>query len=187
MKGALLCGGTSSRMGRDKATLPLGGRPMGLWVTDAMRAGGLSEIVALGETTLPLEVIADERPHSGPLGALIGAVEALGEVFVAPCDAPQLTGSLVRTITRVASEKPEADAVLALTSRIEPLLGIYRPSALSALRALAACDRASAGPRHALGQLDVAEVGVGELLNVNTEHDLAAVERSLVSTTGASA
>ena len=39
--GAIFCGGKSSRMGRDKASLELSGRPMVQWAAAAMSAAGL--------------------------------------------------------------------------------------------------------------------------------------------------
>ncbi len=185
MIGALLCGGNSSRMGRDKATASLAGKPMGMWVVEALLAGGLREVVALGATELPLDVIADVQPKAGPLGALIGAIETLGEVFVAPCDVPLLRGDAVRDLIVTANQQPHADAVLARTDRTEPLVGIYRPAALDALRAQRDRPDTRAGPRHALDNLEVVTATTGDLANVNTADDLAAAKRQLAATAGA--
>ena len=68
--GAVLCGGASSRMGRDKATMDLRGRPMAQWVVDAMKDAGATTVVALGDRPdLELPVLVDREPGSGPLGA----------------------------------------------------------------------------------------------------------------------
>ena len=47
--GAVLCGGASNRMGEDKATLELLGRPMVQWVVEAMKQAGAETVVALGD------------------------------------------------------------------------------------------------------------------------------------------
>lgn len=170
-------------MGRDKATMPICGKPMGMWVAEALGAGCMRPVLALGETELPLEVLADASPGTGPLGALIGAIELCDEVFVAPCDVPQLTAALAISIRVTAHQHREADAVLAETDRVEPLIGIYRPSALQVLWPLARAGVTKVGPRHALSKLNVVTVPIGELTNVNTLDDVAAVETQLAQAT----
>ena len=46
--GAVLTGGRSSRMGRDKATLPVDGVPMAARVADALRRAGAEPVLAVG-------------------------------------------------------------------------------------------------------------------------------------------
>src|SRR5438045_3278547 len=46
--GAILAGGSSSRMGTDKALVEVDGRPMALHVADALRAGGAEVVVLVG-------------------------------------------------------------------------------------------------------------------------------------------
>ncbi|MGH9084822.1 MAG: NTP transferase domain-containing protein, partial [Acidimicrobiales bacterium] len=43
-----MCGGSSTRMGRDKATLEVGGVAMAVRVADALRAAGADEVRAIG-------------------------------------------------------------------------------------------------------------------------------------------
>ncbi|MBU6317480.1 MAG: NTP transferase domain-containing protein, partial [Acidobacteria bacterium] len=73
--GAVLCGGRSSRMGRDKALVPHRGIPMVRSVADALTAGGCSEVVAVGGDTVGLgtlgfDVTPDLHPGEGPLGGV---------------------------------------------------------------------------------------------------------------------
>jgi molybdenum cofactor guanylyltransferase len=83
---AVLCGGASRRMGRDKALLVVDGDPMVLRVAAAARSAGAAQIVAVGGDAAGLRaalaghdvgVRADRFPGEGPLG---GLVTALGEV-----------------------------------------------------------------------------------------------------------
>lgn len=99
--GAVLCGGASRRMGRDKALLEIDGQPMFLRVADAARAAGAAEIVTVGgdlssfwprSATHPQlsasRTVADRYPGEGPLGGVLTALGESGDavVFVVACD-----------------------------------------------------------------------------------------------------
>lgn len=76
MIGVILAGGESTRMGRDKASVEVGGRTMLEWVTAAVTAAGLEPVVA-GREESPggVEAFADPgMPHRGPLAGLVGAM-----------------------------------------------------------------------------------------------------------------
>ncbi|MEY4339679.1 MAG: hypothetical protein RLZ14_1529, partial [Actinomycetota bacterium] len=60
-------------MGRDKATLPFRGVPMGARVAAALRGAGCEPVVAVGGgeallAPLGLEVVPDLVPGIGPIG-----------------------------------------------------------------------------------------------------------------------
>lgn len=91
--GVVLCGGSSSRMGRDKALLEVGGVPMALRVAKALGAAGAAEVIAVGGdvpslASLGLATRADDRPGEGPLAATITALSAAAHplVMVTACD-----------------------------------------------------------------------------------------------------
>ncbi|MFP3914645.1 MAG: molybdenum cofactor guanylyltransferase, partial [Actinomycetota bacterium] len=76
MNGVILAGGRSRRMGTDKATYAVAGRPMLDWVAAAM-GQACDRVVVAGhqQETGGLEVIADPgRPHRGPLAGLVAAL-----------------------------------------------------------------------------------------------------------------
>lgn len=91
--GAVLCGGASRRMGRDKALLPVDGRAMAARVAEALAAAGADEVLAVGGdgpalVALGLDHRPDDHPGDGPLPATITALRAAGEprVLVVSCD-----------------------------------------------------------------------------------------------------
>ena len=139
--GAVLCGGRSTRMGRDKAFVEIDGVPMARRVADALVSAGCSPVVAIGGdadglATLGLPVVADGWPGEGPVG---GVRTALGEfpdaaaVVVVACDTPWLEGSAVAALVRALLDDPVAMVAVAHTDRVEPLCASWRPSALSAV------------------------------------------------------
>ncbi|HAF68664.1 MAG TPA: hypothetical protein DCX77_03810 [Acidimicrobiaceae bacterium] len=166
--GAILCGGRSTRMGQDKASLRLSGRPMVEWVAGAMREAGVEPIVALGgKSSIALPIVPDELEQQGPLHVLINAVEQLGDILVCPCDVPLVSAQLFRSvlIAGAASERP---VVLAESDRLQPLIGLYKKSSAELLRS--AFDRGERGPKMALKEGDflVVRATPEETQNINT-------------------
>ncbi|MBO7747444.1 molybdenum cofactor guanylyltransferase [Paenibacillus sp. MWE-103] len=119
--GILLAGGRSSRMGRNKALLPVGGKPLLRHAAEAMLALGLRRVVvACGPAEragdygpllagLPGEIgfAADRFPDSGPLAGLHAALTAMpapGYGFAMACDMPALSAPLLARLLRAVGE-----------------------------------------------------------------------------------
>lgn len=86
----ILAGGLSSRMGRDKARLRLGGRPLLAWVRAAARATGW-----------PVRVIRrDLVPRCGPVGGVWTAFQRsqAERLMFLSCDMPFVTLELIRAV-----------------------------------------------------------------------------------------
>lgn len=75
-------------MGRDKATLRLGGVAMAVRVADAARAAGAEEVTCVGAPVEGVAVVGDDHPGEGPLGAVLTALRWAGAraVLVLGCD-----------------------------------------------------------------------------------------------------
>jgi len=101
--GFVLAGGASSRMGRDKAQLVFGGKPLVERTLAILREAGLTATIAGARG--PLEqlahfgpVIADAEPGLGPLGGICTALASTSArlaVFLT-VDAPFLPFGLIR-------------------------------------------------------------------------------------------
>ncbi|MCU1501346.1 MAG: putative molybdenum cofactor biosynthesis protein [Ilumatobacteraceae bacterium] len=201
--GAVLCGGRSTRMGRDKATLEVDGEAMAAHVADALRAAGCDPIVAIGGdaramAALGLEPVTDLYPGDGPLGGIITALGALAEpttsapqtwvhgegvasvdaavdaVVVVSCDLPWLTAT---TIQRVIAGLGEHDVAVAHGERREPLCAVWRPTCLGRLRA--GFDDGRRAVHGAIDGLDAVDVPVDppSVRNVNTPDDVREASR----------
>jgi molybdopterin-guanine dinucleotide biosynthesis protein A len=178
--GAVLTGGASRRMGRDKATqVELGGQPLAARLAGTLRAAGAAEVLAIGGdlgalAALGLDARADQHPGEGPLGGIITAlVEAAHPlVVVVACDLASLDAPSVATLVDVASNAA-SDAVLARADRLQPLCGAWWSG-----RCRPALERAFAGGeravQRALAELAIVEVTLPaeSVRNVNRLEDL---------------
>jgi molybdopterin-guanine dinucleotide biosynthesis protein A len=151
---AVLAGGASRRMGRDKATLRVGGVELASLVLAA--AAQVADPVVLvapeGHPARRVGAPAVADPGLGPLAALAAALDALDadHVLVLAADHPGLRVSLLAHLVALAGE---ADAVACRRGpRLEPLVAVYRRAP-----ALAAARSRLAGPpggHSLLGLLD---------------------------------
>jgi molybdopterin-guanine dinucleotide biosynthesis protein A len=172
--GAILAGGDSSRMGRNKSRLVVDGASFLERIHNTM-AGVFTEVIVCGGSDVPPDgvLIADEHPGQGPLGGLLSALLiARGRpVFVTTVDMPIVTPEAVRAIA-----EPE---VTGSTVRIalvggedQPLFGVYGPDVQPIARAVFEAGGRSA--KSVIDEIDgVTRIGVGAstLFNVNTAAD----------------
>jgi molybdenum cofactor guanylyltransferase len=135
---AVLAGGASRRMGRDKATLAVGGVELAsLALAAAARVAHPVVLVAPeGHPARRVAAPAVADPGLGPLAALAAALDALEaeHVLVLAGDHP---GLRVELLARLVALAGEAEAVACRRGpRLEPLVAVYeRAPALAAARA----------------------------------------------------
>jgi molybdopterin-guanine dinucleotide biosynthesis protein A len=170
----VLAGGLSRRMGRPKALVPLGGRPLIAWPLAAAAAAGLDAVVVAkpGSALPPLEVPVWDEPEapSHPLTGLVAALERAGGPVVAlACDMPFVSPGLIARLA--AAKGVAAPAGEAFPAR-------YEPSALPVLRAGLARE---AAVRAVLAELRAAPVEAApeELVGINDPAALARAEAAL--------
>ena len=143
---AILAGGRSGRMGRDKSLLPFLGKPLVLRVVERLRS--LTEDVILTTDRpadyafLGVRCVPDLEPGRGALGGLYTSLKAAGTPLVAvtACDMPFASLRLFET-ERDLLLQTGADVVIPETEHgLEPLHAVYRretclPSVEAALNA----------------------------------------------------
>ena len=130
VEAAILMGGTSSRMGRDKVTLVVDGVPLVERVADALgQCVERVRLVARPGTRAPLalEVIEDAHETRAPLvgvAAALRACEASG-VLIAACDQPHIEPRLVLALLALFGTEPGPEIVAPRGPRgPEPLLAV---------------------------------------------------------------
>ena len=120
-RGFVLTGGKSSRMGRDKALMEVGGRPLVLHVTDAV-AQVVSSVTLVGSRakygSLGLPVVEDLLPGQGPLSGIHAALKESRAPLnlVLGCDMPFLSAPFLEMLVMVAAV---ADAQATVTESTE--------------------------------------------------------------------
>src|SRR4030042_222729 len=102
--GAILAGGFSRRLGQDKAALQLGGKPLALWVHEALAplVGDCWLITnqPLAHLAFGLPLMTDLRPCQGPAGGLLTALFSARTpwVLAAAVDNPFLAPALLTAL-----------------------------------------------------------------------------------------
>jgi molybdopterin-guanine dinucleotide biosynthesis protein A len=188
--GAVLAGGASSRLGRDKALVELAGLTLVERAANALRRSGAGPLAVIGGdeqrlASLGLSVIRDGWPGRGPLGGILTAFawSPLPVIAVLACDLPFVGPSVVEALAE-ALDRTGADAAVAHTTGREPLCALWRIERCEAAM-LAAFTAGERAVHRAAAQLVLCEVPVDRslLLNVNTEDELAAAEARLAGPT----
>jgi molybdenum cofactor guanylyltransferase len=201
--GIVLAGGKSSRMGGDKALVPLGGRPLLAYVIERL-APQVTEIVLnanddpgrFGEFGLPL--VADRL--DGQLGPLAGIHAGLAWteanrpesrfVITVAADTPFFPADLVSRLC-AATDKANSTIVVARSeSGVHPVFGLWPVSLAPHLE-----DSLNRGARKALDfvtahqakevrfpPVDVGGKAVDPFFNINRPEDLAEAEALLSAT-----
>lgn len=137
--GVILVGGKSSRIGREKAFLPVGGVPVFERVLDVLRKH-LEKVILVGDrperfAKYGLPIYPDIYAGSS-LGGLYTGLHVSGThyVFVAPCDLPFASGGLLQYLV---SLREGYDVVVPMTSGYpEPLFALYSKDCLNPMREL---------------------------------------------------
>jgi molybdenum cofactor guanylyltransferase len=163
--GAVLAGGSSRRMGRDKAFIRRGGTTMVERAAAAMIGGGVGQVVVVGGdldrvSDLGLVGVADRYPGAGPLGAIITALEHLRAdiVVVLACDHLDPDPEAVRTIIAAVGAY---DAVVPVSDGTEQWLhSAWRSVVLPKL--VGAYDRGARAPRELATELTVNRLTGGD-------------------------
>jgi molybdenum cofactor guanylyltransferase len=178
--GAILTGGASRRMGRDKPFVDVDGTQMVVRVAGALRAAGCDPVLAIGGdiarlAAAGLDSITDRWPGEGPLGGIITALhQTTTPIVVVATDVPWLDGATIdRLVAALTSgEAIAADVVVATSPRLEPLCALWLPRALPKLAA--SFGRGERAVHRALDELNVITVDVdgAALVNVNQPEDL---------------
>jgi molybdopterin-guanine dinucleotide biosynthesis protein A len=137
--GAILAGGAGLRIGGQKPTVELDGKPLIAYPLEAVgQVLNKVAILAKAGTSLPsLSRVAVWIEPESPRHPLVGITQALAlaggrPVLVCPADMPFVTPELVRRL--VKADPGRSPAVVACAQgRMQALLGCYQPRALDLL------------------------------------------------------
>ena len=183
--GAILTGGRSTRMGRDKAFVPIEGVYMVVRVATALGDGGVDPIIAIGGDRLRIAAngiasVADDWPGEGPLGGIITAMTFCSTpwVFVVACDLAMLSAPTIRRLCAAAAHSSDdgdlVDVVVAQTDRLQPLCAVWRRTEEVIATLAEAFEAGERSVQGGLARLRVMGLAVeaSELSNFNAPQDL---------------
>ena len=183
MVGAILAGGSARRLGGvAKGLIEVGGERMIDRVARALREVTERIVVVSSNAGASgwlagTEVVPDEEPGSGPMGGIASALRATrGDVLAVPWDSAFVRSALLGPL--VTAEIGNDVVLWSLPSGTEPLIGLYRQSALPTIdTALARGERRARDIVSLLHVRALTELPHGcsaeSFFSVNTPEDLA--------------
>ncbi|MBB3607665.1 molybdenum cofactor guanylyltransferase MobA [Rhizobium sp. BK602] len=197
----LLAGGRSSRMGLNKALVPLGGRRLLTRVAERIGQRQKAPVALNADADFPdpagLPLIPDTLP--GKLGPLAGVLAAMRQatahhplathIVTVPIDSPFFPLDLVTRLAEAIEGRDEI-AIAASLGREHPVFGLWPISIADDLETWIRADEKRRVrdflARHPLRTVDfpVMDTPIGALdpfFNINTPDELAAAERWLAA------
>ena len=175
MSAAVLCGGASRRMGRDKSQVELDGETLLRRALRQLRTVADPAIVASGGRPIEVPdgvvVVADATAGSGPLGGVVAALRASPHRLcaVVAVDMPGVRPALLRSLADACEDD---DAVVPLSTRgPEPLHAVYARSILSVAEPM--LGGADTSMRALLGRARVRFVDVAALAGAGVAAEFA--------------
>ena len=159
---AILAGGQSRRMGRDKAFLPVGGRPVIERVIESVTPLSddvtiitnapdnyrpyLSSYGGFADALPAFRMVNDVYPGKGSLGGIYTAIHvaSYSHCLVVACDMPFLNTGLLRHLMALAHD---FDVVIPRTDEFpETMHAIYGKGCLSPIKRLLLADKLTGAP-----------------------------------------
>ncbi|MFQ5657831.1 MAG: molybdenum cofactor guanylyltransferase [Candidatus Methylomirabilales bacterium] len=187
ISGVILAGGKSTRMGRNKAVLEIGGKRLIDRLVDGLQ-GIFPEVIIVANTPglydyLGVRVVPDLIPGKGSLGGIYTAAAEASHpwAYVMACDMPFFNSPLIRYL---ASLTTDWDAVVPYTDDWEPLYALYAKACLPAMERLVRSDDLKISrffPSVRVRRVDRAEIRPYDpqglsLFNMNTPEEFARAE-----------
>ncbi|SVB47901.1 uncharacterized protein METZ01_LOCUS200755 [marine metagenome] len=141
--GAVLAGGTSTRMGSNKALIEINGEPMVSKVAGSLNRAGVMNLKIVGGdskafTFLGHECLADEYPGEGPLGGIITALnyfknKGKKHVLVVACDLPNISTDLISKMVENSLKNPKSVVVPLVEGHLQWMHVLWPTGVLSTL------------------------------------------------------
>lgn len=125
VEAVILTGGASSRMGTDKASMPILGQPQASRILAQLNTR-CQNVTSIGRAPIRNEVFVEDLvQYAGPLVALSQFQPSKKLIVVLSCDIPLFD---VRVIDQLLDRLTSSDDVvlICLNGRIQPLIGVYK-------------------------------------------------------------
>ena len=186
IKGLVLTGGKSTRMGTDKSELNYHGKPQKLVVKELLENVGLKTYYSVqrnnANTDESLEEIHDTFFNLGPFGGICSAFQKdpNSAWIVFATDLPFVNEHLVKLLLEKRNPAKVATAIKGKGKQFpEPLITIYEPKAYPVL--LQYLAQGYSCPRKMLinSEVEIVEVDDDLIRNINTPEEFQAVKKEI--------
>ncbi len=173
--GLVLAGGGSRRMGRDKARLPIKGKPLSDIMANTLRAAGCEPVLISGPGG-----IKDIYPGQGPLAGIHAAFDHLGKaeaMVIVPVDMPALSADSLKALM-----DEDGEAVL-YEGQSLPLKLVNAPHIRQRLETILSEEGGDWSIRNFVRglnalTLEAAGLNARERINLNTPDDVKILEQA---------
>ncbi|MDO4458785.1 MAG: molybdenum cofactor guanylyltransferase [Clostridia bacterium] len=175
--GLILAGGYSSRMGKNKAELPIKDSTFICHMVEKFRKIEIEDIIISGYELKGFTSVNDIYPHRGPMSGIHAGLNASKNdaVLVLAVDTPLVPESLLEELI-IHHEKNKADITIVRHKGInEPLIGIYSKALLPLCEEILQGERTSMKELMKSSTVDFLDYEGDEnlLMNFNTPEEYA--------------
>ena len=157
----ILCGGKSSRMGRDKGSMIIQDKPMIkhilttlnhqineaiIVLNDQKRIGKYNEFINPKDYTYTIKFVEDKIKDKGPMSGIMTGLSQISSNYalILPCDSPYISKNYINTIFNENNEKYQAIVPYHNNENklktSEPLHSIYHKSIIPEIEELISKD-----------------------------------------------
>lgn len=182
IKGLVLIGGKSTRMGTDKSQLDYHGKPQKEFVKELLEANGIETFYSVSKDEGNSKEISDVFSNVGPLGGICSAFQkdSHSAWFVLATDLPFVNDSLIKLVLEKRNPSKMATTVKGMNKdSLEPLIAIYEPTIYPVLKQ--SLEEGNFSPLKILTNLEVEIVEVEDewIENVNTLEEVEVAKEKL--------
>lgn len=183
IKGLVLVGGKSTRMGTDKSELNYFGKPQKKHVKELLENNNLETFYSVQESSNENE-ISDKFINLGPFGGICSAFQKdpNSAWFVLATDVPFVNEEIIQLLLKHRNPSKVATAIKGkIKEFVEPLITIYEPKAYPIL--LQYLAQGYSCPRKMLINSDVEIVEIDDdfIRNINTPKEFKAAKEEINS------
>ncbi len=182
VKGLVLVGGKSTRMGQDKSELDYFGKPQKEVAKELLEINNLETFYSVQNSSEKEDEISDKFLNLGPFGGICSAFQKDPNAawFVLATDVPFVTEDIIKLVLKHRNPTKSATAIKGKNKDfLEPLITIYEPKAYPIL--LQYLAQGYSCPRKMLINSDVEIVEVDDdfIRNINTPEEFRAAKKEV--------
>jgi molybdopterin-guanine dinucleotide biosynthesis protein A len=182
IKGLVLVGGKSTRMGQDKSELNYFGKPQKEFAKELLENNNLETFYSVHNLSEKMAEISDKFLNLGPFGGICSAFQKDPNAawFVLATDVPFINDNIIQLVLKHRNPSKVATAIKGKNKEfVEPLITIYEPKAYPIL--LQYLAQGYSCPRKVLINSDVEIVEIDDdfIRNINTPEEFEVAKKEI--------